>query len=191
MATFGQLDKAVELIQQALASDPLRASWYGRLAYFLSMENRLDEAERAVRKAIELQPEASHFHFDLTRIEIQRGNAKAALAAAQQEPAGLNRDAALALALQIGSDHAAADAALQTEIARRATSDPYTVAQIYAIRNDADKTFEWLDRAWSYRDPGIASLLINPFLTRYKDDPRFAAFCRKVGLPMPSERAGG
>jgi TolB-like protein/Tfp pilus assembly protein PilF len=191
LATFGQLDKAVELIQQALASDPLRASWYGRLAYFLSMENRLDEAERAVRKAIELQPEASHFHFDLTRIEIQRGNAKAALAAAQQEPAGLNRDAALALALQIGSDHAAADAALQTEIARRATSDPYTVAQIYAIRNDADKTFEWLDRAWSYRDPGIASLLINPFLTRYKDDPRFAAFCRKVGLPMPSERAGG
>ena len=89
------------------------------------------------------------------------------------------------------SHFAAADAALQTEIARRATSDPYTVAQIYAIRNDADKTFEWLDRAWSYRDPGIASLLINPFLTRYKDDPRFAAFCRKVGLPMPSERAGG
>jgi thioredoxin-like negative regulator of GroEL len=154
------------------------------------MENRLDEAERAIRRAIELQPDASHFHFDLTRIEIQRGNAGAALEAAQQEPAGLNQDAALALARQIGNDRSAADAALQNEIARHATSDPYTVAQAYAIRNDADKTFEWLDRAWTYRDPGIRTLLVNPFLARYKDDPRCAAFCRKVGLPAPGEATG-
>jgi TolB-like protein/Flp pilus assembly protein TadD len=191
LVTFGQVDKAVELIQQALTSDPLHAYWYGYLGYYLSMENRLDEAERAIRKGIELQPGASHFHFDLTRIEIQRGNARAALAAAQQEPAGLNQDAALTLARQIGNDRPAADAALQNEIAKHATSDPYTVAQAYAIRDDADKAFEWLDRAWTYRDPGIGTLLVNPFLARYKDDPRFSAFCRKVGLPTPAEAAGG
>jgi hypothetical protein len=27
----------------------------------------------------------------------------------------------------------------------------------------------------------------DPFILRYKDDPRFAAFCRKVGLPVPGE----
>jgi TolB-like protein/Flp pilus assembly protein TadD len=188
LATFGQVDKAVELIRQALDSDPLQASWYGRLGYYLYMENRLDEAERAIRKAIELQPSASIFHFNLTLIEIYRGNARAALAAAQQEPAGLNQDSALALARQIGSDRAAADAALQNLIAKHATSDAYGVAQAYAIRNDADKTFDWLDRAWTYRDPGIATLLTNPFLARYKDDPRFAALCRKVGLPAPGNR---
>lgn len=111
------------------------------------MENRLDEAEAAIRKAIELQPGASLFHFDLTLIEIHRGNAKAALAAAQQEPAGLNQDSALALARQIGNDRAAADAALRNLIAKHATGDPYSVAQAYALRNDADKAFEWLDRA--------------------------------------------
>jgi TolB-like protein/Tfp pilus assembly protein PilF len=187
LGTFGQEDKAVELVQQALASDPLHASWYDSLGFGLLTENRLDEAERAIRKAIELQPSASHFHLDLTRIEIQRSDAKAALAAAQQEPAGMDQDAALALARQIGNDRAAADAALENLIARDATSDPYAVAQVYAIRNDADKTFEWLDRAWSYRDPGIGTLLVNPFLARYKDDPRFAAFCKKVGLPTPAE----
>jgi TolB-like protein/Tfp pilus assembly protein PilF len=187
LGTFGQEDKAVELVQQALASDPLHASWYDSLGFGLLTENRLDEAERAIRKAIELQPSASHFHLDLTRIEIRRSDAKAALAAAQQEPAGMDQDAALALARQIGNDRAAADAALENLIARDATSDPYAVAQVYAIRNDADKTFEWLDRAWSYRDPGIGTLLVNPFLARYKDDPRFAAFCKKVGLPTPAE----
>jgi TolB-like protein/Tfp pilus assembly protein PilF len=187
LATFGQVDKAVELLQQALASDPLHAVWYGNLGFFLFMENRLDEAERAIRKAIELQPGASHFHFDLTRIEILRGDAGAALAAAQQEPAGLDRDAALALARQIGNDRAAADTALHNLIARDATSDPFAVVQAYAIRNDPDKTFEWLDQAWRYRDPGIAFVLINPFLARYKSDPRFAAFCRKIGLPTPAE----
>jgi TolB-like protein/Tfp pilus assembly protein PilF len=187
LAAIGQVDEAVELMQQALASDPLHALWYNGLGFFLFTENRLDEAERAIRRAIELQPGASNFHYNLTRIEVQRGNATAALAAAQQEPAGVDQDAALTLARQIGSDRAAADVALQNFSARDATSDAFAVAQIYAIRNDADKTFEWLDRAWTYRDPGIGDVLANPFLARYRSDPRFAAFCRKVGLPTPAE----
>jgi hypothetical protein len=125
--------------------------------------------------------------LELTRLEVQRGNAQAALAVAQQEPPGLDHDEAIVLARQIGNDRAAADAALQNFIASKASDDPFTVALAYAVRNDADKTFEWLDRAWTYRDPGITTVLINPFLTRYKGDPRFAAFCRKVGLPTPAE----
>jgi len=49
--------------------------------------------------------------------------------------------------------------------------------------------FTWLDRAFSNRDSGISYLLYDPFILRYKDDPRFAAFCRKVGLPTPAEIA--
>ena len=64
------------------------------------------------------------------------------------------------------------------------------MAQIYAMRNDADKTFEWLDRAWSYRDPAVHHLPYDPFIGRYKDDPRFIAYCRKVGLPVPGEAEG-
>jgi hypothetical protein len=63
----------------------------------------------------------------------------------------------------------------------------FQIADVYALRNDAKATFEWLDRAWSSRDAGITSLLYDPFILRYKDDPRFAAFCRKVGLPVPRE----
>jgi hypothetical protein len=43
------------------------------------------------------------------------------------------------------------------------------------------------NRPWSDRNSGITHLLYDPFILRYKDDPRFATFCRKVGLVVPGE----
>ena len=60
-----------------------------------------------------------------------------------------------------------------------------TIANIYALRKDPDQMFAWLDRAWSERESGIEQLLLDPFPYAYRDDPRFAALCRKIGLPLP------
>ena len=187
LAIVGEVEPAIDLTRQALATEPLRANWYNWLAIYLSALNHLDEAERAVRRAIELHPVAAGYHGTLTIIKVQRRNAQAALEAGQQEPPGVWQDHALALARQIGDDRSAANAALRTLIEKGASGWAYQIAQVYALRNDAKETFEWLDRAWSNRDPGIALLLLDPFIVRYKDDPRFAAFCRKVGLPVPGE----
>ena len=189
LASFGELERAISLTRQALATEPVRANWYNWLATYLSGLNRLDEAERAIRRAIELQPGAASYHLTLTVIEIQRGNAPAALAAAREETPGVGQDIALALARQIGGDRSTADAALRTLIEKHAVGAAYQVAEVTALRNDAEATFEWLDRAWSNRDGGITFLLYDPFILRYKDNPRFAAFCRKVGLPTPAEVA--
>jgi TolB-like protein/Tfp pilus assembly protein PilF len=189
LATFDEVESAIELTRQALATEPLRAGWYFWLSNYLGGLNRLDEAEQAVRRAIELQPSAAWYHYSLTYIEVQRGNAKAALAAAQQEPPGAAQDSALALALQIGRDPRAAEAALRTLINKYAGTSAFQIAEVYAVRNDANATFEWLERAWSNRDSGIQLLLYDNFILRYKDDPRFGAFCRKVGLPVPREAA--
>jgi TolB-like protein/Tfp pilus assembly protein PilF len=185
LATVGDVDHAIELTLQALATEPLRATYYNWLASYLSGLHRLDEAERAIRRAIELQPGAEGFHYTLAVIEIQRGNAQAALAAAQAEPPGPWQDIAFALARQIGTDRSAADAALKTLIEKWGGGAPFQIAEVYALRNDAKATFEWLDRSWSNRDAGVGQLLFDLFILRFKDDPRFAAFCRKVGLPVP------
>jgi TolB-like protein/Tfp pilus assembly protein PilF len=187
LAIFGEVEQAIELTRQALATEPLKANWYVWLAKYLSGLNRLDEAEQAIRRAIELQPGASGFYWQLTIIEVQRGNAQAALAAGRQEPHRMEQDTALALARQLGGDQSAADAALRTLIEKYAVIEAYQIAQVYAVRNDAKATFQWLDRAWSNRDPGINTLFFDPFILRYKDDPRFAAFCRRVGLPVPGK----
>jgi len=187
LAAFGEVEAAIELTHQALATEPLRADYYYNLATYYSGLNRLDEAERAIHRSIELAPAAPVSHWGLAVIDIQRGNAQAALDAAQQEVPGEWQDIALALARQIGSDRAAADTALETLIAKYANTDAYEIAEVYALRNDAKATFEWLDRAWSNRQADIQGLLYDPFLLRYKDDPRFATFCRKLGLPVPGE----
>lgn len=183
LATFGQADRAIGLIRQMLEIDPLNSSGYYSLAIYLSTLNRLDQAEQAIRRAIDLQPGRVFLHFVLTGIEIRRGDPRAALVAAQQEPLGsVFRDSALAQALQSGGDRAAADAALNKLLGKGPSWDPYDVAEIYAMRNDADKTFEWLDRAWTYRDPALHRLLYDPYIGHYKGDPRFLAFRQKIGL---------
>jgi len=190
LAIYGAVEQAIELTRQALATEPLQANWYGWLAKYLWGLNRLDEAEHAIRRALELQPGASGFYWELTIIEAQRGNVQAALAAVRQEAPGMFQDTALALARQVGGDQNAADAALRTLIEKYAAIEAYQIAEVYALRNDAQATFEWLDRAWSNRDPGINTLYFDPFILRYRDDPRFAAFCGKVGLPVPRGAPG-
>ena len=191
LAAQGKPEQAVALTREALARDRLHAHWYRWLALYLSGMTRLDEAEQAIRQAIELQPSSESYRWILALIEIQRGDAEAALATAQQEIAGLYRDTAVTMARQIGTDRVAADADLGKLIDKYGNYAAYQIAQTYALRRDPDKTFAWLDRAWSNRDGGVVFLLNDPFILRYKDDPRFAAFCRKVGLPTPAEVARG
>lgn len=48
---------------------------------------------------------------------------------------------------------------LRTLIDKDASVSAYGIAQVYALRDDAKGTFEWLERAWSNRDTAIATLL--------------------------------
>jgi TolB-like protein/Flp pilus assembly protein TadD len=187
LASHGELDQAIALTRQALLTEPLRAGGYKALATYLMGLDRLEEAERAMNKAIELQPASAPLRSWLTIIEVRRGNALSALEAARQASPGAHRNMSIAFARQIGADRSAADSALRTFIDRDADQSAYQIAEVYALRNDAKSTFDWLDRAWKNRDAGIQYLLFDPFILRYKGDPRFASFCRKVGLPVPGD----
>jgi TolB-like protein/Tfp pilus assembly protein PilF len=184
---LGHPAEALDLVGKALRDDPLHAGSLATQATILVALGRLDDAEQALRKGLELSPGSPYLAEQMVEIEVQRGDARAALTAAQQVPPGLWRLAALALAAQIGSDRAAADSTLEALIRDGAQAYAYQIAEVYALRNDSDKTFEWLDRAWDNRDSGIPGLLGDPFLARYRSDRRFTAYCRKVGLPVPGE----
>ena len=187
LALQGQLNEAIALSRQALDNDPKSPNWWNWYSAYLSAVGRLDEAEAAIRQSIALRPQGSSAWAQLAIIELQRGDAKAALDAAEKEPEGVWHEIALAMALQVGKDRAAADAALAKLIADHGDVAAYQVAQVQALRNDADATFEWLQRAHETRDPGVGNTLIDPLVMRYRNDPRLAAFCKTVGLPPPTE----
>jgi TolB-like protein/Tfp pilus assembly protein PilF len=183
LATLGHPAQAVALLQQAVTTNPLCAWCYAYMALYLPAVDQLQQASEAIHKAIELQPGNTLFRGFLASIEVGRGDAAGALQAAYELPPGQWRELTLATVLQIGPDRAAANAALQTLIAKQAGTSAAQIAVIYAMRRDPDNMFKWLDRAWKNRDGGISFLLTNPWALRYKDDPRFAAFCEKVDLP--------
>jgi len=54
---------------------------------------------------------------------------------------------------------------------------------VYAFRGEADRAFEWLERAYAQRDSGLAEMKGDPLLKSLERDPRYAAFLKKMRLP--------
>ncbi len=188
-ASQGDLAQAVELIWRAIKINPLDVNWHSWLASYLMSMGRFDEARKAVGKAIELEPKGLYYHYQLAVIELLRKDQPAALKAAQAEPDPAWREFALAMVAQTGADRAAADARLAECIRRYSEGFTFQIAQVYALRGEPDAMFQWLDKAWTARDPGMQSLLYDALLLRYHDDPRYAVLVRKVGLPWPPPKA--
>ena len=150
---------------------------------------RLDEAEKYLRTAENL-PQTNPFWrlkivFARMTDAMMRGDTTAAMDIAAEMPTN-DRDLYTALAAQAGSERAVADAALANALANksRAEANPYLIAQIYALRGDATRSMEWLLRA-SAGD--LIFLPTDPLILNLRDDPRFIAFCQKVGLPPPRD----
>ena len=184
-ASQGDLAQAVELTRKALKLDPVNAYVYRALAWYLMSMGRLDEAEQAIAKAIEIEPAAIYNHYMQAMAKVMRKDPAGAQKAADAEPPGPWQDFALALAAQIGPDRAAAEATLQATIDDYASGYAMQIAEVHAVRGDPDAMFDWLQRAWKARDPGMQTLLYDALLLRYRDDPRYAEVAKQAGLPWP------
>ena len=182
IADFGQIEEAVELLQEAVRLEPLTTNAHFDLARLLTSLGHYDEAAKSARKAIELQPGGAGTWEMLALVEAKRGDGEAALKAAAQETDPDWRAYAMALAQQARGDKTAADASLNALIAGHSDDMSFQIATVYAFRGDVDKTFEWLDQAYEKQDPGVMAIIDNPFTQDLRSDPRFAAFCKKVGL---------
>lgn len=189
LATLGRVNEAIAERRNFIMGDPLAAFARIYLADLLTSVGRLDEAEASLREAENLEPDQFDWvASDRVLIAILRGDAVKARAMAAAKSAGHWRDRDLALALQIGDDRAAADAALQhlIETDGQGKGGAFAIARVYALRGDSDKTFEWLQRDWDRGDTGVNFALFDPLLLRFRDDPRFAEYCRTARLPPPS-----
>jgi serine/threonine-protein kinase len=188
--TIGEFDASIVLARQTLSLDPLKDSAYYYLSVALMTQGHYDEAEAASRQAVELQPQSNFRRVQLVTVQTLRGN-REAIASAQGVPDEFWRNYALGFAQAVVGDPALADAALKQLVDCCADNGAMQIASVYAARKDADKTFEWLDRALATRDYGISELYSDPFIRTFRSDPRFAAFATKAGLPaLPSTTAG-
>jgi serine/threonine-protein kinase len=180
---LGQVDEAERHARHAVELDPLSVTAQGNLARVLFAAGKMDEADAVARKAAELQPAAAGNHRYQVHVAVERGDGETALREAELEPDEGYRRFELALAHYVRSDRAAADAALADLIANGRDQLAYQIAEVYAVRGEKDKAFEWLQISFDNHDTGTLTLLIDPLLRGLRDDPRYKNLLAKLGLP--------
>src|SRR5207237_10779906 len=80
-------------------------------------------------------------------------------------------------------NRAASDAALQHAQQVFGDAANFQYAEIFAQRGEKDRAFAALDRAWNYRDPGLAWLKADDLLAGLRSEPPFLALLRKMNFP--------
>ena len=179
----GRMEDAERQARQAVELDPLSAASLFTLGRVLYYAGKLDEADAAGRKMAEVQPSASSSHRWQVLVAVQRGDGETALREAQLEPDESIRPFELALAQYVRGERKASDAALADLIANSREGLAYQIAQVYAVRHEADKAFEWLQIAFDNHDGGMPSLLVDPVLRDLHNDPRYKVLVAKMNFP--------
>jgi serine/threonine-protein kinase len=185
---LGRFQEAEDLVRQAIERDPLAYQARQSLARLLFVQGKLDAADAAAQKAVELQPTAAGSHRWQVFVAIERGDGQGALGEAKLEPNERYRRFELALAHYTRGDRPAADAALTELIARDRDVMAYQIAEVYAWRDETDNAFEWLQISLDNHDTGLLSLLIDPLMRGLKNDSRYNALLEKIGLPRSEGR---
>jgi hypothetical protein len=99
------------------------------------------------------------------------------------EPLEIFREAGRPLVLDALGRHAEADKATKLVEKKDGDAMAYQIAYISAARKNMDRTFYWLERAYKQHDLGLSALKVDPYFKNFRNDPRYTALLRKVGLP--------
>ncbi len=182
--TMGRFEEAITLQRRAIELDPLNTGAHYYLGLYLLYLGRLKVAESEFRKSLELNLQYPAAHMNIGSIYLMQSKLEAALAEIQIEPDPDWRLYGLALAYYRAGKKKEADAALNDYIERNRNKGELQIAEIYAFRNESDKTFEWLDRAYKQRDSGLSLIKGDPILSKLSGDSRWAAFLNKMHLPV-------
>jgi len=181
---FGRFDEALTLDRQALELDPLNAEIWEYLAENRFYAGQLDEAAADIRKALELNADTWASPIILSEIYLFQGRPQDALRESERIPLAAFHIRTSAMAYHALGRKQESDAALRELIEKLHSSAAFSIATVYAFRNQRDEAFQWLDRAYAQHDGGLTFTKIEPLLNNLHGDPRYAAFLKKIHLPI-------
>ena len=181
-AATGRWDEAVRYANLAIAQDPLSASLYETLGSIRYRTGRFEEAEVALRRALQISPTFGWGHSELAWVLLAQGRREEALAATQQEDPE-DRNVTLAIVYASMSRKSESDKALAQAIKDSGDLAAMDIAGAYACRGELQSAFAWLERAYQQKDAELFRFKGHPLLKNLEHDPRYKAFLRKMNLP--------
>ena len=169
--------------RKALNLDPISVYANHFLGHVLYFARHYEEAIPAFRQALELDPHYPKPHYFIAMSHYWLGDDEAALVEIQKEPLDWMRWTASTVILhrlgrakeaQINFDSLAEIGITENNFVQQ--------AGIQAQLGQTEQAINSLNVAYSYRDPGLTQLMVDPFSDPLRDDPRFIELLERVGL---------
>jgi adenylate cyclase len=181
LESLGRLQEALALNEAIVRRDPVNVIALNKLGVAQQCTKQFDAAIASFRSVLSLSPGSRGAHSWMCEAMLLKGDAPGALAEIEQEKSEAWRLIGLPMAYHALGRETESDSALSTLIARSAKDWSYNIAYVYAFRGEADKAFEWLDKAVQYQDPGLSQIVGENLFDNIHSDPRWLPFLRKLG----------
>ena len=109
--------------------------------------NHLEEAIESYKKNLELNPQFPRTHIFLGKVYLLQGKPELALDEMPQEAIDAWRSFGLILTYHALGRKKEVDSLLSNYLVRFQKDNMYQIAEIYSIRGEKDKAFEYLEKA--------------------------------------------
>ncbi|MGI9236108.1 MAG: winged helix-turn-helix domain-containing protein [Woeseiaceae bacterium] len=183
LSKSGEFEQSIREAEVALDLDPKSAQAASSLTIRLIRARRLDRARSVIDALAQTHPDHADLPWLETNWHIRDGSYGDALKWIALEELDYLRLSLSAITLyhldRTEQAHAALDELIETDSEGAA----FQIAEVYAQMRSADEAFDWLERAFSQGDPGLAELYSSVNLENLYTDHRFAALAARVGLP--------
>jgi adenylate cyclase len=180
-SVLGHFGRAEDLLRAALVSDPLNPETHYMLALVLPGTSRMQEAEAEARRCLALAPGYVGGHYLLAAFLMGR-DGEGAVAECRREAVEGGQSACLTEAFHALGRNKESDENLQEAIESHGHDQAYLIASALAYRGEADRSLEWLNRAYEQRDPLLQYVRSSPEFEPMSADPRYRVLLKRMNL---------
>jgi TolB-like protein len=182
LTTSEDAAESLAMCERLVAMDPINARMHLELAYVLSDIGRFEEARSAGGRFRILNPTGVMAPAVIAYVYAQEGRYEDAEKAMGRSSAAWV-DLWLCAIISYGlGRRAESDAALAELVRSNGDSAALQVAEVHAVRDEKDLSFQWLERARAQRDPGIVVSFRSRFFGNLRSDPRWRLYWQKLGV---------
>jgi TolB-like protein len=181
-AFIGQPEKALQVALRTYERDPLFVPNHATLSYVYDMLGRYEDAEAIMRKRIEVSPDSFGTYYYQAIPLLMMGRYDEALEAAEQEGLDGFKQTMLAIVYSQLGNGEESDKAMQALLAQQSDGWDWQVVEARAMRGEIDAAFEAMEAAYANQDVGVQLILGDRLIENLRDDPRYEAMVRKMGI---------
>ncbi len=182
MSIRGDSAGARREIEQVISLDPLNLDLRRSFVWMLIGQGRYDEAVAGAQQLMEAQPDRGGAGLVLSVALYERGDYELAQEAAKKEPIRFLRLTAEGIIYCMMGDKKSAQQTVSSLVSEHGDDVSYQIAAVNAACGNKDAAFAALERGYAIRDPGLTYIQQHTAFDTLRDDPRYDALLKKMGL---------